>query len=40
MQGGMEPWKKAAYAIDAVIVLAMAGLAWMAFSKYKKQKAQ
>ena len=38
LKGGTEPWKKAAYAIDAVLGVALAALAVMAVRKYKKQK--
>ena len=38
LKGGAEPWKKAAYAIDAVLGVALAALAVMAVRKYNKQK--
>ena len=38
LTGGAEPWKKAAYAIDAVLGVALAALAVMAVRKYNKQK--
>ncbi len=38
-QGGTEPWKKAAYAIDGVLAVLLIALAVLAVKKYNKDKA-